>query len=247
MEINKVEFSPTPTLTKYINEGLLLIVDEIQNIKNISDQFHACQALMKPILAEGPSTSRCLLLSGSPIDRKEHSVHLFRSVGIQKAEQLARMNFQTWSMDWTGLEEIKAFCTSLDAAGVRAIPEPTRRATDWTLIDYAYRLFQNVFKKHCASYMMPPPIASKVFKRNAFYKVQDTSVLRRGVNLLRSGAGYNDATGTVDGFVGNSVGALSAINSALQVIETGKIEMFSRVGLEALEAWPNQKVVICVN
>lgn len=111
-------------------------MDEIQNIKNISDQFLACQALMKPILT-GPheNSSRCLLLSGSPIDRKEHSVHLFRSVGIQKADQLARINLQTYSMDWTGLEEIRQFCEKLDRAAFANVQAPSKRATDWALID----------------------------------------------------------------------------------------------------------------
>ena len=91
---------------------------------------------MKPVLnAPSENKSRCLLLSGSPIDRKEHSVHLFRSVGIQKAEQLARMNLQSWNMDWTGLEEIRQFCERLDPVAFRAIREPNRRATDWALID----------------------------------------------------------------------------------------------------------------
>lgn len=54
-----------------LNEGLLLIVDEIQNIKNVSGQFLAAQAMLKPILdGNAPDAkSRVILLSGSPIDR----------------------------------------------------------------------------------------------------------------------------------------------------------------------------------
>lgn len=52
-----------------LDEGLLLIVDEIQNIKNVSGQFLAAQAILKPILETAESSSRVILLSGSPIDR----------------------------------------------------------------------------------------------------------------------------------------------------------------------------------
>ena len=96
VDIDKVEFKPTPFFLQMVEEGLLLIVDEIQNIKNISNQFHACQALMKPILEQSlEKPSRILLLSGSPIDREHHALHLFRSLNIHTEDSLARMNLQT--------------------------------------------------------------------------------------------------------------------------------------------------------
>jgi hypothetical protein len=121
-DIDKVEFKPTEGLLKMIDEGLLLIVDEIQNIKNISNQFLACQALMKPILEQSlDKASRVLLLSGSPIDREHHALHLFRSLNIHTEDSLARTNLQTYTMEWTGLNQIVNFCTSLDAPATNAV------------------------------------------------------------------------------------------------------------------------------
>jgi hypothetical protein len=76
MEIEKVDFKASEKYLQMLKEGLLLIVDEIQNIKNVSGQFLAAQAILKPIL-QGPiqsesskgTKSRVILLSGSPIDR----------------------------------------------------------------------------------------------------------------------------------------------------------------------------------
>ena len=69
MEIEKVDFKASERYMQMLNEGLLLIVDEIQNIKNVSGQFLAAQAMLKPILEAQGLKSRVILLSGSPIDR----------------------------------------------------------------------------------------------------------------------------------------------------------------------------------
>lgn len=98
LEVEKVDFVASDKYTRMLEEGLLLIVDEIQNIKNVSGQFLAAQAMLKPIVegpTEGPSSkSRVILLSGSPIDRTYQAHNLFRALHIQKSDILARFNFQ---------------------------------------------------------------------------------------------------------------------------------------------------------
>lgn len=75
-----------------VQEGTLLIIDEIQNIKNVSSQFLACQKLIQEIVeafSTADNKSRVLLLSGSPIDRQEHALHLFRSLHIMTEDRIA--------------------------------------------------------------------------------------------------------------------------------------------------------------
>jgi hypothetical protein len=153
-----------------LDEGLLIIVDEIQNIKNISSQFLAVQALLKPVLDSSmDNPSRVLLLSGSPIDKVEHTVHMFRSLQIQKREKLAEFNFHTYEMNWLGLQDIVTYCNALNSTATARIPSPSRRSTnDSGVVSYVYSLFQHVFKVNCASSMLPPPMKIRLEKRNAF-------------------------------------------------------------------------------
>lgn len=252
IEIEKVEFKPSEKQLRMLNEGLLLIVDEIQNIKNVSGQFLAAQAMLKPILdGNAPDAkSRVILLSGSPIDRTQQSHNLFRALNIQKSDILARFNFQQQRMDWVGLQEIHDQCHALDPAATDAIQRPSSRDTsDTALIPYVQRLFQNVLKKHCSSTMLPPPIPVKVLKRNAFYPQRDVEgveVIKRGIKFLKEAVSFNEGTGQV-GFGSNAAQTMTGITRGLQVIETGKINLFRDVAIEALDGHPQQKVVIAVN
>lgn len=256
LEIEKVDFKPSEKYLSMMREGLLLIVDEIQNIKNVSGQFLAAQAMLKPILEAPirdftePQGSKVILLSGSPIDRSQQSHNLFRALNIQKSDILARFNFQQQRMDWVGLQEIYDYCQALDAAATEAIQRPSNRDTsDTALIPQVQRLFQNVLKKQCSSTMLPPPIPVKVYKRNAFQPQNDSEgieVIRRGIKFLKEAVSFNESTAQV-GFGSNAAQTMTGITRGLQVIETGKINLFRDLALEALENHPQQKVVIAVN
>lgn len=114
----KVEFHVTAQWKKLVEEGTLLVVDEIQNVKNVSSQFHCVRELVEEIrkqherihgvdvaagAAEPSSTqqqqpvetvvevtnnvpssrsSKVLLLSGTPIDKAEQVINLYRATGV---------------------------------------------------------------------------------------------------------------------------------------------------------------------
>ena len=255
IEKEKVEFSPTPLYKDMVKEGLLLILDEIQHIKNVSVQFHAASEMIREITvskienagfpipqqagnqpirfrvkqgddfrAEG-TKSRVLLLSGSPMDKKEHALHLFRSLGIMLSDRVAHQNIHTRELEWRGMREIHTFCSLLSEN--QCPQKPFFESFE----KYSFTLFQGNFKPSCTSYMLPPRSNFNVDKRNAYYNVDAANFDGVNVNLNNTDLG----------------GAMAAVMRSLQIIETGKISLFARIARQALTQSSNTKVVIAVN
>jgi hypothetical protein len=80
-ERDVVEFHATELWKKYVSEGILLVVDEIQNVKNISSQYFSVKELIREILGSS-GMSKVLLLSGTPIDKTEQVKNLYRVIGL---------------------------------------------------------------------------------------------------------------------------------------------------------------------
>ena len=80
-ERDTVEFHATDLWKQYVSEGILLVVDEIQNVKNISSQYISVKELIREILGSS-GMSKVLLLSGTPIDKTDQVTNLFRVIGL---------------------------------------------------------------------------------------------------------------------------------------------------------------------
>ena len=268
MEVAKVEFSAADKLKEWVKEGLLLIIDEVQNIKNISSQFHAAEAIIKEIVgdfcekvsanqssilslfgvkkAEAPElgTSRLLLLSGSPIDKQEHATHIFRALSVMREDRIAQHNIQTREMDWRGMQEIADFCKATNPEAFRQ--NGTKLGYE-TFEGYSYRLFQRVFKPQFASSCPVPKTTTVLYKFNAFYELDadGAEIVRRGLGTLRTAARFDGATVNFQG--GGGAAAMAGVTRALQIIETGKIKMITRIAKQKLDENKVLKVVIAVN
>ena len=265
--LTTTSFSSTEAYISMVNEGTLLIFDEVQNIKNISSQFLAAQALIHEITRrpgsglvpfssptlfqraigveiekEEPCASRVLLLSGSPIDQKEHATHIFRALGIMVHDRVSQMNIHTHRNEWRGMQEIFDFC---EKASPQTQYIPSQALSGEPKLDpYIYRLFQGVLKPACSSAMHPPPPSTTLRKINAFYDVdtEGAEIISRGLNSLKRAARFDGANVN---FRGNGE-QMAGVTRAMQVIETGKIQLFARIAREVL-ASPVAKVVIAVN
>ena len=222
--MSTVHFSSTDEYVRMVKEGTLLIFDEVQNIKNISSQFHAAQALIHEVtrcpgsglvpfatptlfqramgvdvLKEEACPSRVLLLSGSPIDQKEHATHIFRALGVMMHDRVAQMNIHTRQNDWRGMQEIFDFCEKASDATLSIASQAVMREAK--LDPYIYRLFQGVLKPTCSSSMTPPPPSTTLRKINAFYDVdpEGAEIISRGLHSLKRAARFDGATVTFRG------------------------------------------------
>jgi hypothetical protein len=262
-DIEKCDYFTTKEYLDLVNEGILLVIDEIQNIKNVNNQSDACRVLIEPICDNFSKNcnSRVLLLSGSPIDKEYQVVTLFKSLNIMKEERLSVMNPQTFQKMWRGMQEIEDYCLKFRTKRELEIIKDTRlrRNVDYNLRPinnnyvneetYCYKLFQNVVKPELSSSMSCKIDKYNIYKRNSFYNITDeksNELLKKGIKLLIASCSFNPNNNTVN-FGNNGAQALQGIQRALTMIETAKIPLFIRITKEILNNYPKNKVVIAVN
>ncbi|GAQ92445.1 hypothetical protein KFL_010150030 [Klebsormidium nitens] len=250
-EISKTDFRVTDKFREFVREGALLLVDEIQFIKNVTAQTSACQALVRTIVDsfEQGGRSRVLMLSGSPLDKEEQVATLFRTLNLMQGNELCRYNIGTRTMECTGITDIIEHCKRIDLEGTEKILRMKHRW--WFLNEYnmrrlCYLLFQDVFKPHLASAMPPTRSDATLDKYNGFYDVKnesDRNDLTEGVRALQEAVRYDSGTGRVS-YENANFGDLTR---ALVQIEEAKVSTFLRIARDLLMSDEDRKLVICLN
>jgi len=247
----KTEFEATDKFRAYLEAGVMLVVDEMQHVKNVTSQFAACQALVRAIIESGESggRSRVLMLSGSPIDKEEQATTLMRSLHIMKQAELCHFNIGTYRMEPRGITDVVDFCDRVDPAVTQRslVYAPYWQLGEVHMRRLCYTLFQKVIKPRFASAMPPPRLSGSLAKFNAFYRMddpQDRRDLTAAVASLERAVGYRHDTDQV-AFQGGTE-SMRALTAALVRVETAKINTLVRAAREAL--WgTHTKVVVCVN
>jgi len=240
----KISFVPTQELKTIVQEGCLFVFDEAQNIKNKNDQWYACNAISS-FLIESDGTSRFILLSGTPIDKEEHSINLMSMMGFIRSNLLYKYNKEDRNLRLYGAQELIDFCKKINYEKTNEFLR-FNRFNEGNVRHICYLLFQNIVKNYITSSMSPPKNEYGINCKNGYYKIDDEDTkadLIRSINMLHDAAHYDEKSGTAEFRKDN----LGSISRALMKIEDAKISTFSRVAKETLEANPNCKVGIFVN
>jgi hypothetical protein len=264
------KFFATEAWNTLVREGVLLVVDEIQNVKNVSSQFLSVKELIRSILADALGPSKVLLLSGTPIDKPEQVINLLRALGISTTRALGHFNPQTRRCEAKGFRQILRFVyenmpTTIPPRSLASLIHTAEAVADtyeqygYDVSTYSkrdffgavlYQLFKDVILKVIGSKMPPRASTNTVDKRNAFYLIEDASMqrlLREGVSRLMNVVSFNEGTQQVTINHADRGMTFRGIARALQMIETAKISTFVRVARAALLGDPNKKVVVCLN
>lgn len=115
--VDHVRFEATPLWHTMCKEGLFLICDEVQNIKNDSAQQKAIRALMKVVRSY--ETAYSAFLSGSPFDKEEGAYRMMQTLNVIESDQLIRVlpRSKTAKMGQViqmGMKEAILFCQGLE-------------------------------------------------------------------------------------------------------------------------------------
>lgn len=241
--VETVSFAATPKWKDLVNDKTLLVFDECQHLKNITQQFDAARTLISEIVHATGCESRVFLLSASPIDKQEQVITMFRLLSIMKSDRLS-VKSNEGNVYWKGAREIEEFCTKIDKDKTSSIMIDAKFADNSKdLQHYMYRAFQEVFKPRVSSTMPSIVTPHNVDKRDGYFTIVDEGArerlslqiakLRDAVKRIKDGNTLSDDMGNV--------------TKALLGIEKEKAEIFIRYAIDLLEKSQNVKVVLCVN
>jgi hypothetical protein len=243
IEGDTVRFEATEKLRAYIRAGILLVVDEFQNIKNKSVQHNACKEVITSITFE-PDRSRALLLSGSPMDKPEHAVHLMQSIGIIRHYHLSIFHELEARLELRGAQELIDYCLAINPTGTDIILSKQIISTE-RVKPLCYELFRDVIRPHITSAMPPIVHTHDVHVRNHYYILpeEESVQLADAIGGLKKAVHFNSDTNTLD----NSPSIWTALTGALSRVESAKIPTFYREARKILDGNPKAKVVLCLN
>jgi len=220
-----------------VKNGVMLIYDECQNLKNATAQFKCALALATAIYDQNRSCM--LMLSATPADKLEQVVRYCRLLGIMRNDQIAHQNLQTGEYVLDGFREIINFCVK-DQNKREILVESVNKATKHHVL---MTLFTKYIKSIFFFAMKPPEIDAELDIKNGFYKmsVKGQEELREAVDRLRRAIAVFMSMSQRR----SSTMAFRDIGLSIAGIEKAKLEIFCRQALLALNdrEKPNQKVI----
>jgi hypothetical protein len=234
-------FSPTPLLQNYIKNGMFVVFDESQKIKNNSSQYKACRCIANTIHDMG-GLSRFAVISATPFDKEEHVINMLRFIGYINHPKLHQYNRHTRTLKLLGAQELIDICESFDQ-------NATERVLNNTPYDHksvaslCFTLYRDVIQRHIVS-AMPNPTENKDI-RNGYYNIskKESLHLSKLIGRLSDHAQYQDEYTELDSAKIN----YGAIMSTLADIESCKIGIYERLVREKLEENSNNKVIVFLN
>lgn len=267
-EGSKTYFEATPKLTALAKEGMLVVLDEAQRIKNKNAQWYGCKTIAETILTSG-GLSRFILLSGTPIDKEKQALHLMEMLGYIRSEKLYTYDGFYKVLKLQGAQELVEFCYKIDFDKTKKVLDQESFNRD-NVEHICYKLFQDVIKTSITS-SMPPPNINGVYIdiKNAEYRVNDFSdneVLRKAVTAVNDTfMRFQHATrfNPSDNMAGSNQNQkllemkekkkqdiqakIETIIYNLRIIENAKMRLFVELASKRLSENPHNKVALFVN
>lgn len=234
------DFNVTEKYKRALSEGCLLIIDEVQNVRNNTTQYRATKRLVNEV-ANGDGKSKYILLSATPFDKPLQAINMMMLIGIIKHERL------TFRSKPTGWNDLVDFCLEKD-------PERTYRILNRYFYGKkkvkklyetcAFILYAEIIRRQLCS-AMPLVIDYPCIARNFYCEVSDEDrpnfekvmkKFKKAVAYVKNPLIVRDGN---DSNFGNIVRAMVEI----ETLKIPYIEKFARLFLEK----PKFKVNISVH
>lgn len=240
-DVARVDFRPSAWLMDRIGQGVLLVIDESQAVKNSSVQSLAVGAVLeKALLPDNPS--RVLLMSGSPIDKAGQWVSYLRVLGVISSS-LSLSDVRAGTVSTPGIEEYaqRAPLTfGIEAAHLAPPPDVLGVARKAECERWLYQNFVAEVLPRIGCAMTPSGLSSGRFVRDVFYDhaAEDRRKVRSALRALRKAEQELQE---------RSSRGLGALTLAMQKLEMAKVNTFAREVLRIVAGEPRAHVVVGMN
>lgn len=220
----KVQFYPTTLFSQIVEQGVLLIFDEFQKVKNTSDQYKAAKAMMRQFYTVS-GRSRVAFLSGTPLDKEEQAVNFLRMVGFINSRNL--YSKVKGELRLEGVEDLHNWGRRVDAkATAEFIQNNLFRSTRAGATNYVFRFFLEVIRTRIMSIMPRPELDAVKDIKNGYYSLtrEEDVEYRAAISDLGDSVRWNEYTGEVY----QSKNSMGAITSALIRLQKVKVDAMIR-------------------
>ena len=252
-----VRFEVSEEYLELVKSGVLVVFDEMQNIKNDSTQYKAAAAMLHPIINMG-GRSRFALLSGTPFDDEKHAINLLRLIGYIRSPRLYYYDRYNKTTFLEGLNELILSCNMIDQQQTQQVLEDIPPNID-NINKLAYELYIHVIKPNISGSMPPPDIHGTFDIKNGFFNINPyyqydlilgLEELFKALNLITRLNAIKNNKLDMDNINPDELPEkidLGALTKALVKIENAKAFDMSREASSILSSSPNNKVIISIN
>ena len=226
---NKLVFTPTVRFQELLQRGIMLVVDEVQYLKNTTDQHRAAKALLTYFHA-GVHNSRMGLLSGTMFDKPEHCVNFAKLIGFIEEDKMyiKKVNGE---IEHKGIDDLHRWGHYYNPEGLqRFMMEHPIQYNPNFMKDYAMRFFIEVLK----------PVLIHIMPNAKFDGVKDVMngyYILGGEDAAAYAAaqqGLKEAVSFVNGSVTYSQHNMGSITKQLCASQMAKVNATIRKGYEYL-------------
>jgi len=231
------EYEVTAEFQQLIDEGILLIVDEYQKLKNAKTaQARSLFAIMRAIVG---TKSRALFLSATPYYNKRETESTIRLAGIVTATHLIEYLPKLGKYRQEGINELRNYCNEIDRRLTAKLCPAI--VTDKNYEDVIYDLFLKIIKPVLVSAMDAPPIKVNITSINLLIDlpehedrqlIEAYEVLRKKIAVCKANNNLN--------------GVYEAINTCSSIAERSKLGGTIEQLRKKAEEDPNGKILLYV-
>jgi hypothetical protein len=199
----KVSFEPTPLLMYRIQQGMLVVLDEFQEVRNGGTSNNkAVKILTKTIREAPPSPTRYIGLSALPACKIEELINILRAFGLITKRNLYHVDPITRVVVLKGLQELINNCNWYDAIETAKILGEFIAVTKNNAKDLVINLYMRVVKPRITT-SMPELVIPGIRKnfRNGFFELApgtNVEALKRAVNMIKGAARFGEADNGVN-------------------------------------------------